>query len=69
VTESSDAAVLGRAGNYAVVQVPARRFPALAIQGDSLHILCEVMGTLRESLDSGDQGLDAWFPNVAFVAS
>lgn len=28
-------------GNYAVVQVPDRRFPGLVVQGDSLSIICE----------------------------
>ncbi|XVV03903.1 DUF6959 family protein [Actinosynnema sp. CA-248983] len=39
------AEVLAVEGNYAVVHVPGRHFPALAIQGDSLSVL---QGTVRE---------------------
>ncbi|MEW2415587.1 hypothetical protein AB0953_17965 [Streptomyces sp. NPDC046866] len=41
-------------GNYAVVQVGGRNFPAAAIQGDSLKILQETLQELADSLDSGD---------------
>jgi hypothetical protein len=27
--------------NYAIVQLPGRRFPGVVVQGDSLSILCE----------------------------
>lgn len=37
------AAVLAVAGNYAVVQLEGRRHPALAVQGDSLNILYELV--------------------------
>jgi hypothetical protein len=55
VTESSEAVVWGVSGNHAVVQLPGRRFPALAIQGDSLHILCDELKETRDLLDAGDR--------------
>jgi uncharacterized protein DUF6959 len=36
---SEGAELLSRAINYAVVQLPGRRFPGVVIQGDSLRIL------------------------------
>jgi hypothetical protein len=33
--QANSAAILAVAGNYAVVQVPGRNFPAVAVQGDS----------------------------------
>ncbi len=34
-----DAAILSRAGNWAVVHMPGRRFPGIHIQGDTFAIL------------------------------
>ncbi|MGW5345541.1 DUF6959 family protein [Streptomyces sp. HUAS TT3] len=41
-------------GNYAIIQVEGRNFPAAAIQGDSLKILQEALQELANSLDNGD---------------
>lgn len=45
------AEVLKTNGNYAVVQLPGRAFPAIAIQGDTFHALVH---DLRKSLDPGN---------------
>ena len=47
-------AILAITGNYAVVQVPSRNFPAVAIQGDSLKILQDTLKELSDSMDAGD---------------
>ncbi|MFD9306822.1 DUF6959 family protein [Streptomyces sp. NPDC060048] len=59
--QEGTAAVLKIAGNYAVVQVEGRRFPAAAIQGDSLKILQGLLQELSENLDAGDAE-EARFP-------
>nr|WP_163016924.1 hypothetical protein [Streptomyces chartreusis] len=57
MSESQNAApVLAISGNYAVVHIVGRRYPALAIQGDSLKILQGVIRDLSDSLESGDVG-------------
>ncbi|MFD4948446.1 DUF6959 family protein [Streptomyces sp. NPDC058239] len=48
------AAVLAVAGNYAVVHLEGRRYPALAVQGDSLKILYGIIKELADNLESGD---------------
>ncbi|MGW1407502.1 DUF6959 family protein [Streptomyces sp. NPDC002403] len=55
------AAVLAVSGNYAVVHLEGRRYPALAVQGDSLKILHEIIEELAGNLESGDLG-EASFP-------
>ena len=35
-------------GNYAVVQLPGRRFPGVVFQGDSLAVLCEEAANLAK---------------------
>lgn len=35
------AEMLDRRGNWAVVQIPLRQFPAIALQGDTFHILVD----------------------------
>ncbi|MEV7729607.1 hypothetical protein AB0P15_33545 [Streptomyces sp. NPDC087917] len=52
--EGETASVLAVAGNYAVVKLPKRNFPAAAIQGDSLKILQGTLQELAENLDAGD---------------
>lgn len=37
--DSAPALMLARKGNLAVVHIPDRRFPAVAIQGDTFHTL------------------------------
>jgi hypothetical protein len=46
--ESAD--VLSQHGNLAVVQLPHRRFPALAIQGDTLSIVVAQARAAREGI-------------------
>lgn len=41
---------LGVAGNYSLVQIEGRKFPALAIQGDSVKVLHDVVSELTEAL-------------------
>jgi hypothetical protein len=50
----TSAAVLTVTGNYAVVHLEGRRYPALAVQGDSLKILHGIIEELADNLDSGD---------------
>ncbi|MPY53085.1 DUF6959 family protein [Streptomyces acidicola] len=50
----SSAAVLAVSGNYSVIQLEGRRYPAAALQGDSLKSLHEVVEELSENLRSGD---------------
>ncbi|GLY50302.1 hypothetical protein [Lentzea sp. NBRC 102530] len=53
--ESTDAAeVLAVDGNFAVVQLPGRNFPAAAIQGDSLSVLRDTIKELSGCLAEGD---------------
>ncbi|MPY62784.1 DUF6959 family protein [Streptomyces spongiae] len=51
---SNSAAVLAASGNYAVIQLEGRQYPAAALQGDSLKSLHEVVEELSENLRSGD---------------
>ncbi|MBB4963440.1 DUF6959 family protein [Saccharothrix violaceirubra] len=46
--------LLSVSGNYAVVHLDHRNFPALAIQGDSLKILQEAVEEFAECWDGGD---------------
>ncbi|MFJ9343781.1 DUF6959 family protein [Streptomyces sp. NPDC101733] len=48
------ASVLAVAGNYAVIKLDTRNFPASAIQGDSLKILQGTLKEITENLDAGD---------------
>lgn len=52
--QETSAALLAVSGNYAVIQLPNRRYPALAVQGDSLKVLQETIEELAGNLDSGD---------------
>ncbi|MFF1542440.1 DUF6959 family protein [Streptomyces sp. NPDC058291] len=55
MTESEiSATVLAISGNYAVIHLEGRRYPALAVQGDSLKILQEAIEELAGNLRSGD---------------
>ena len=40
--------------NYAVVQLPERRFPGVVVQGDTLNEIVKDLGAMRRLLDSGD---------------
>jgi hypothetical protein len=46
------ATVLGISGNYAVIQLPERKYPAAALQGDSLFALREAAKEVLSLLDS-----------------
>ncbi|MFD0268686.1 DUF6959 family protein [Streptomyces sp. NPDC127106] len=46
--------ILAVSGNYAVIQIPSRNSPAVAIQGDSLKILQETVKELTDYLAAGD---------------
>ncbi|WP_189159592.1 DUF6959 family protein [Lentzea pudingi] len=48
------AEVLAVDGNFAVVQLPGRNFPAAAIQGDSLSVLRDTIKELSECIAEGD---------------
>jgi hypothetical protein len=48
------AAVLAVSGNYTVVRLPNRQYPALAVQGDSLKVLQEAVEELVGHLGSRD---------------
>ncbi|HEX7304062.1 DUF6959 family protein [Lentzea sp.] len=48
------AEVLATTGNFAVVQLPGRNFPAAAIQGDSLSMLRDTVKELSECIAGGD---------------
>ncbi|MGW6733316.1 DUF6959 family protein [Streptomyces sp. NPDC055013] len=52
--QETSATVLAVSGNYAVVRLPHRRYPALAVQGDSLKVLQEAVEELAENLGSGE---------------
>jgi Family of unknown function (DUF6959) len=45
---SEHAELLTPPGNYAVVQLPGRKFPGVVFQGDSLAALCEQTANLAE---------------------
>jgi predicted RNase H-like HicB family nuclease len=40
--------------NWAVVRLPARRFPGVVVQGDSLSILCDDLRSALAALCAGD---------------
>ena len=46
----AQASILKNSGNFAVVQMPDRNYPAMVVPGDSLHILCQDMEELVENL-------------------
>lgn len=54
IHQEDAASVLKIDGNYAVVHIAGRNFPAASIQGDSLKALLGVVHELSENLDSGD---------------
>ncbi len=44
---SESAELLSKPTNYAVVQLPGRKFPGVVIQGDSLHTLVKRLSDLH----------------------
>jgi hypothetical protein len=51
---SESAELLSRAMNYAVVQLPGRKFPGVVVQGDSLRSLVGRLHALRLLAESHD---------------
>ena len=49
---SESAELLSRGINYAVVQLPGRRFPGVVVQGDSLNNLVVQLQKLRSLAES-----------------
>lgn len=43
MAEPQYAELLSSGHNYAVVQLPERRYPGVVVQGDSLAIICELL--------------------------
>jgi uncharacterized membrane protein len=50
----STAELLTEATNYAVVQLPGRRFPGVVFQGDSLGSLCHALRAALAEQDAAD---------------
>ena len=48
------AALLSEPANYAVIQLPGRRFPGVVFQGDSLHALRESVAALTAIQDADE---------------
>lgn len=48
-----DAKIMATEGGYSLVSWEGRKFPGLTIQGDSLHILLEVLQEAAEALRNG----------------
>jgi hypothetical protein len=46
--------LLSRPINFAVVQLPERKFPGVVMQGDTLHSLVKEFEEMARLLDSGD---------------
>lgn len=40
--------------NFAVVQLPERKYPGVVVQGDTLHSLRQQVGQIERLLDAGD---------------
>lgn len=48
------AILLTRAHNYAVVQLPERRFPGVVVQGDTLHAFVKRLDEMQTLLADGN---------------
>ena len=54
------ATLLSPASNYAVVQLPGRKFPGIVVQGDSAHNLLAQVSTIKKLASKyADEDLDA----------
>ena len=54
------ATLLSPAKNYAVVQLPGRKFPGIVFQGDSAHAILAQVGAIQKLAEKcGDEDLDA----------
>jgi hypothetical protein len=57
---SQNVELLSSASNYAVVQLPGRRFPGVVVQGDSLHSIVQELLELQQLASAhNDEELDA----------
>lgn len=55
----STAKLLTEAGNYAVVQLPGRRFPGVVFQGDSIHaLIAQLTSALSAARKYSDEELN-----------
>jgi hypothetical protein len=45
--------LLDLAGNFAIVHLPGRRYPALTLQGDTLNSLLQSAADAQKALESG----------------
>jgi predicted RNase H-like HicB family nuclease len=59
LVEISQADVLARAGNYAVVQLRGRRFPGVHVQGDTLDVLRQQLKEASAGLHECSESPDA----------
>ncbi|MCU7731259.1 hypothetical protein ODJ79_46760 [Actinoplanes sp. KI2] len=57
--DQEDAAILSRAGNWAVVHMPGRRFPGIQLQGDTFAGLRAQLAAATRSLHARLGDLDA----------
>jgi uncharacterized protein (DUF1810 family) len=48
------AEILSLSGNSAVIKISERKFPAMAIQGDSMHGILESPKELKKCMELGD---------------
>ena len=46
--------LLGRPMNFAVVQLPERKFPGVVVQGDTLYSIVSNLTNLKRLLEIGD---------------
>jgi hypothetical protein len=51
---TTEVTLLSRPINYAVVQLPGRKFPGVVVQGDTLHSLILRVNALSRLLKSGE---------------
>lgn len=51
---NSNAKIISISGNVAVVRLPERKFPALAMQGDTLYSIFRDLEIAKANLKSGD---------------
>ena len=49
---NSTAKIISISGNVAVIQMPERKFPALVVQGDTLHSIFHDLETVKANLKS-----------------
>lgn len=63
-TQEQRADVLARDGNWAVVHLPGRRFPAVAVQGDTLSALRDETAEALEHLAADDVAEATWVLNA-----